>query len=260
MRRTGILILPLVALLLCSCKQQELLKNLTEMQANEAVAVLQAHGLSAQKSDQDKQGFRIDVAPRDFPMAVDLLRQYHLPSNAPMQIAQAFPADALVSSPLAERARLLSAVEQRLEQNLAGLRNVVSARVQVSYPWQSPNRNDTSTPMHASVLITYRNDVDEAILISKVKRFVRNSFTNASDDDISVILNPATPLFLPAPAASPDLPVALSWLSWPMFALVGAGLTGVTGIAWALLRRRRSAPEPLASDDSKSSADRGSRP
>lgn len=44
-----------------------------------------------------------------------------------------FPADALVSSPRAEKARLYSAIEQRLEQSLKIMDGIVSSRVHVSY-------------------------------------------------------------------------------------------------------------------------------
>ncbi|MGQ7116183.1 hypothetical protein ACUOFC_66885, partial [Escherichia sp. TWPC-MK] len=49
---------------------------------------------------------------------VDWLKIYNLPGKPDIQISQMFPADALVSSPRAEKARLYSAIEQRLEQSL----------------------------------------------------------------------------------------------------------------------------------------------
>lgn len=108
----------LFILLLCGCKQQELLNHLDQQQANDVLAVLQRHNINAEKKDQGKTGFSIYVEPTDFASAVDWLKIYNLPGKPDIQISQMFPADALVSSPRAEKARLYSAIEQRLEQSL----------------------------------------------------------------------------------------------------------------------------------------------
>ncbi|WP_323117689.1 type III secretion system inner membrane ring lipoprotein SctJ [Burkholderia alba] len=232
-------------LLLAACNQQELLKSLTEQQANDVVAVLQAHDLAVRKEDLGKIGYAVTVEQADFPTAVDLLRQYGLPSQARVQIAQAFPSDALVASPQAEQARLLSAVEQRLEQNLAALQNVVSARVQISYPLKPSDSGKTDARMHVAALLTYRNDVNEDILVSEVKRFVKNSFTNIDYDDISVILYRAPSLFRGAPtAAAPQAGTAWrDWLAVPAVALMAAAA------AWFAWRRRRLAERGASPGD-----------
>ncbi|AJY39283.1 type III secretion inner membrane ring lipoprotein SctJ [Burkholderia humptydooensis] len=238
-------------LLLAACNQQELLKNLTEQQANDVVAVLQAHDLAVRKEDLGKTGYAVSVEQADFPTAVDLLRQYNLPSQARVQIAQAFPADALVASPQAEQARLLSAVEQRLEQNLAALQNVVSARVQVSYPLKPSDSGKPDARMHVAALLTYRNDVNADILVSEVKRFVKNSFTNIDYDDISVILYRAPSLFRGAPTP-PASHAGAAWLYW--LAAIPVALAAAAAGGLACQRRRRAA---AARDASASTAPDG---
>ncbi|MDN7674937.1 type III secretion inner membrane ring lipoprotein SctJ [Burkholderia oklahomensis] len=235
-------------LLLAACNQQELLKNLTEQQANDVVAVLQAHNLAVRKEDHGKTGYAVSVEQVDFPTAVDLLRQYALPSEARVQIAQAFPADSLVASPQAEQARLLSAVEQRLEQNLAALQNVVSARVQISYPLKLSDSGKPDARMHVAALLTYRNDVNADILVSEVKRFVKNSFTNIDYDDISVILYRAPSLFRGAPTM-PASHAGTAWLYW--LAAIPAALAAAAACGLAYLRRRRDA----AARDTSTSAE-----
>ncbi|WP_082722052.1 MULTISPECIES: type III secretion system inner membrane ring lipoprotein SctJ [unclassified Burkholderia] len=202
-------ILPIVCLL-SACNQQALLHGLSESQANEVVAVLQAHDIHVAKVDQGKSGYAVDVGQTDFPASVDLLDKYNLPSPPRVEIAQAFPSDSLVASPQAEQARLLSAVEQRLEENLAAMHNVVSARVQVSYPLQQSELIKSEPNMHVSALITYRNDVDQAVLVSEVKRFIKNSFSHIDYDDISVILYRAPAIF--RAAATEPRSVSPTWL------------------------------------------------
>ncbi|AVS07019.1 hypothetical protein C6668_11715 [Escherichia coli] len=53
----------LFILLLCGCKQQELLNHLDQQQANDVLAVLQRHNINAEKKDQGKTGFSILILP-----------------------------------------------------------------------------------------------------------------------------------------------------------------------------------------------------
>jgi type III secretion system inner membrane ring protein len=238
MKRLATLSLLPAVLLLAACHEQQLLRNLSEQQANEVVAVLQAHDLSVQKEDLGKQGFAVGVGQTDFPAAVDLLQKYNLPAQGRIEIAQSFPADALVASPQAEQARLLSAVEQRLEQNLAAMDNVVSARVQVSYPLQASMSGKAEPAMHAAVLITYRNQVNHDVLVSEVKRFIKNSFANVEYDNISVILYQAPSVFRSL-ATEPAASGRMTWLYWLL--AVPAGIAAAAAGLLIYLRRRRQA-------------------
>lgn len=78
----------LFILLLCGCKQQELLNHLDQQQANDVLAVLQRHNINAEKKDQGKTGFSIYVEPTDFASAVDWLKIYNLPGKPDIQISQ----------------------------------------------------------------------------------------------------------------------------------------------------------------------------
>lgn len=236
MRRLAYISLLPATLLLGACHQQELLKNLTEQQANDVVAVLQAHDLGVSKEDLGKTGYAVQVGQTDFPAAVDLLRQYNLPASSRVEISQSFPADALVASPQAEQARLLSAVEQRLEQNLAAMKDVVTARVQVSYPLKPQEHGKTDAPMHVAVLLTYHNEVNQDMLVSEVKRFVKNSFTNIDYDDISVIVYQAASVFRDAPTSDSSSGRA-GWLYW--LAAIPAAIAAAAAGALVYLRRRR---------------------
>lgn len=70
------------------------------------------------KSAQGKGLYKINVAKEDLSAAVQLLQEYQLPSQERLEIAQLFPANVLVNSPQIEKARLISGIEQRLEQSL----------------------------------------------------------------------------------------------------------------------------------------------
>lgn len=185
------LILAALIFLLGGCKEQELVTGIDQSQANEIIALLQRNNIPALKKAEPKQGYRIMVDSVDFPVAVDLMHSRGLPSRPRVEIAQMFPADSLISSPLAEQARLNSAIEQRLEQSLLTHNGVVSARLHVSYDINQQGENDSSSTPRISALVRYRCDeVDETVLIGEIKRFLLNSFYKADYDKISVILSP----------------------------------------------------------------------
>ncbi|AUQ40852.1 type III secretion inner membrane ring lipoprotein SctJ [Yersinia ruckeri] len=174
------------ALLLTACDKQNLLTELDQRQSNEVLATLQQNGIQGTKHENGKLGFSINVAKNDFIAAVDLLKQYNLPSKDAVEIIQAFPGDSLVASPQAERTRLLSLIEQRLEQSITTIPGVVNARVHVSYPLSTNTK--VTQPQSISSLVTYAGSEDTKILMSKIKLFLKNSFSDSTYDNVSVVI------------------------------------------------------------------------
>lgn len=181
-----------VIALLVGCDNQLLLSNLSQRQSNEVLAILQAHGVDATRKHDNKSGDTIRVSSDNFVIAVDLLQKYNLPSKEPVEIIQAFPGDSLVASPQAERTRLLSLIEQRLEQSLLSIPDVVNARVHVSYPL---NGNGTVKPIQkVSSLVTYSGNEDPKMMMSKIKLFLNSSFSETTYDNVSVVVINRPPL------------------------------------------------------------------
>ncbi|EKT60881.1 type III secretion system inner membrane ring lipoprotein SctJ [Providencia sneebia] len=172
--------------LLTGCDTPILLSHLSQRQSNEVLAILQEHGVDAQRKQDSKKGDSIKVNTRDFVFAVELLHQYNLPTKEPVEIIQAFPNDSLVASPQAERTRLLSLIEQRLEQSLLVIPNIINARVHVSYPLNSHNL--LKQPQKISCLVTYSGNEDEKLIMNKIKLFLTGSFTDTHYDNVSVVI------------------------------------------------------------------------
>lgn len=208
-----IFIIPLLAFLLTGCKQQELLKGLDQGQANEVVALLQHNNILASKSLVNKEGYVVSVGRADFAAAVDLMNIYSLPSRPRVEIAQMFPADTLVSSPVAERARLYSAIEQRLEQSLLNLSGVVSTSVHVSYNLNADDGRRQHLATHVSALVKYDDKIKETtLLINDVKRFIKNSFENVEYENISVVVSRIAEIQRITPVVQSDKGVPLTAL------------------------------------------------
>lgn len=193
--------LMLLCLALAGCRQPDLLDGLDQQQANEVVAVLQRNNIGVTKQDNGKAGYSVKVARVDFPAAVDLLSLYSLPSRPRLEVAELFPVDSLVASPRAEKARLYSALEQRLEQSLNLLEGVVSARVHVSYDLDAGDGGRKALPVHLSALAVHEPDAEPGLLISDIKRLLKNSFAALEYEHISVVLSRRGPIQHVAPIA-----------------------------------------------------------
>ncbi len=171
--------------LLLGC-QAELLNGLSQRQANETMALLLRNGLNAKKQDVGKGKFRIDVERQDFADAVRLLDKYQLPSREDIAIADLFPSDSFVNSPATERARLISGLEQRLEQTARAVDHVLSARVHISYPMTERVAPDQA--LHVSLMLNYDGQLSDAILVQRLKQLIKNSFESLSYENISVVI------------------------------------------------------------------------
>lgn len=198
------LLVLLCTCLLSACNEDSLLFNLTQEQANQVLAILQQHNILAQKDGNLKAGYTVSVGKSESTAALSIINQYQLPWSADVQIAQAFPDSSIVTSPNAEQARILSLQEQRLEQSLRLIAQVVNARVHVSYPLFNNDNIGQKTVGHVSVLITYKGEVDDNLFISQIKTLIKNSFDDVRYENISVVLFPAPVVQYVTPTQVPD--------------------------------------------------------
>jgi type III secretion system YscJ/HrcJ family lipoprotein len=231
-------------LLLGGCKESNLLEGLDQTQANDVVAVLQRNNIAADKNENGKLGYSVRVGKADFAAAVDLLKAYALPTAARAEVADMFPSDALVASPRAEKARLYSALEQRLEQSLNTLEGIAAARVHVSYDLDAGEGGRKTAPVHLSALAVYERDMEPGALINDIKRFLRNSFAGVEYENISVVLSKRSPTQHASPrvqSSSGSLP-AWVWLAAVLLVLAGAG-----AVVWQVMAyRRQEKPDALS--------------
>lgn len=219
-----ILIIAGMGLLLGGCNDGTILSSLNQRQSNEVLAALHKHQIQAVKIPQGKGLFTISVPEEQSRHAIHILQEYHLPSNERIEIAGIFPSDSLIASPQSEKARLISAIEQRLEQSLLSFDAVTEARVHLSYPLSGPGsaKKQPEIP-RASVLIYHSGIEDEVQFTRDIQLFVMNAFNGLTDETVSVILYPRKPVIsLPLQPESTGLS--------PFFLLFPAGLMlAVTG-------------------------------
>lgn len=181
----------LLAVFLVGCKEQSLLSSLDQKQANEVIAILQSHNINAVKQSSVKEGFSILVDKDDFLNAVNLVNYYGLPAKPRVEISNIFPNDSLVASPLAEKARLYSAIEQRLEQSLTTINGVITASLHLSYDFNADYQKKKSQDIHLTAIVRYQTGLDDQMLIADIKRFLKNSFSEVDYENISVVMTAA---------------------------------------------------------------------
>lgn len=238
-------------LALAGCKVA-LHTGLQEQEANEMLAVLLTHSLSAAKEHSGERDWQVLVEESDLGAAVELLREQGLPRSRYVSMGDMFQKQGLVSTPAEERMRYLHALSQELSFTLAQIDGVVAARVHVVVPMNDP-LSDKVRPSSAAVFIKHRPEVDLRLLVPMVKDMVAHSIEGLAHEQVSLSLfaargSAARPA-RPSPGGVPDAwsPTARVLLSLLVVAAVGSlaalpFLLRRQGIDWRTwLRRMRAA-------------------
>lgn len=174
--------------------------NLPETEANRAVVALEGHGVSADKErDPETEGrFRVIVSRDEAAAAASVLAQESLPSPESPGVLQSLGAGSMVPSRLAEHARLLSGIGGELEQSLAAVDGVVSARVHLAAPERSPLDTDAApSKPSASVLLRHRG-ANPPLASTEIQRLVAGAVPGLQPADVSVVSSPASSSLRPA--------------------------------------------------------------
>lgn len=224
--------------------------NLPEVEANRAVVALEQHGLSAEKErDPEAEGrYRVSVGRDEAAAAAGVLAQEAVPSRENPGVLQSLGGGSMVPSRLAEHARLLSGIAGELEQSLQAVDGVVSARVHLAAPEQSPLDDAPPTKPSASVLLRHRG-ASAPLAASDVQRLVAGAVAGLSPADVSVVSTPA-----PASARPPERelrrvgPITVTRGSLSPLRFVAAGavllnlaLLGAVLLLWSKVRRTEDA-------------------
>jgi type III secretion protein J len=184
----------------CS-QQQQMLGGVSETDVNEAMRVLVSVGIEASKKKTGDASWTLYVPEGEFARAADVLRMNNLPRAAVEGLGQVFRKDSLVSSELEERARLIHALSQELQQTLMFIDGVLVARV---HPVILPRDSFSLKPRvsAASVFIKYRKDADLPAKLGLIKSLVANSIEGLSEDKVTIAIFPSEAI------VSPAMPVA----------------------------------------------------
>lgn len=235
----------LVCLLLASLAacQSDLFTAMTEPDCNEALAVLLAADIAAQKVTPDNgKTWNLRVPEDRIVKSLELLRERGLPRGHFSNLGDLFKKDGLISTPVEERVRFVYGVSQELSDTLSKMDGVVVARVHIVLPNNDPLASETK-PSSASVFIKYRPDMSVSSLVSPVKNLVAHSVEGLSYEQVSVTFVPADAAPVVSPAAPPS--TSLFSMAVAVLGLMLAAFAALAGWAWTQPDRARRGVWPL---------------
>jgi type III secretion protein J len=243
--------------LLGACtKQTELLGQLSDADANQAVMSLQSAGIEASKQ-RNKDGVQIFVPDASFEAAVQELNALGLPRERRKLLGDVFRKEGMISTPFEDRVRYISGLSQELEETIGKIDGVVVARVHVVLPEQ-PEPGQPLQPASASVFIKYRPPFDVDAMMQPVRRLVLASvpgFSESTPDRVAVVFVPVAmpPAKSAKPASRAPSPIRVHLAIWGGLIALALAVLGTIGFRFAaqsgwLVRLRspgRQAPSPV---------------
>jgi len=189
-----------VSVALCAC-QSDLYTRLSEVEANEMVALLLRNGISASRAIAKDGTSAVRVEESSFADAVALLNEAGLPKPKFASMGDVFGDTKLISSPTEERARFIYATSQELSKTLSEIDGVISARVHLVLPKSDPLK-DEYKPSSASVFIKHEASAAVSSLLPQIKTLVANSIEGLNYDRVSVVFVPGERAYRTHAAAS----------------------------------------------------------
>lgn len=189
--RPVILLLLLLTVVLTGCNKGPLYTELVEGDANDMLSILLRNGIESEKIRENKTGlFAIHVETEQTAVAIRVLKQAGFPREKFLKVDDLFKKDGLISSPLEERVRYIYALSQDVQETLARIDGVITARVHVVLPENDPFSDDIK-PSSASVFIKYLPDSHLEDIKSEIKLIVEKSIEGLSYDKVSVVMLPS---------------------------------------------------------------------
>jgi len=183
-------LLPLIFVLLAGCKET-LYSNLQEVDANEMVSVLEASGISASRSRDKKGIYEVLVDADQVAVAVSILRNEGLPRESFKNIGDIFSTDGVVTTPFAEKARFIYALNEELSATISAIKGVKGARVFITMSSPESRFSREIIPSRASVTIQYEKGFVKNLFVPSIKTLVSHSVPNLEYDGVVVVLFPA---------------------------------------------------------------------
>ncbi|QJP15561.1 EscJ/YscJ/HrcJ family type III secretion inner membrane ring protein [Starkeya sp. ORNL1] len=188
-----------MALALGACKA-DLYTNLTEVDANQMMAILLANGISASKAPVG-EGFTVQVQDGDMLRAISLLNERGFPKSTRDSIGKVFEKSGIMSSPFEERVRYIYALGEEVARTLSQIDGVVTARVHIVLP-EAPKLGQTIKPSSAAIFIKHQPGVDLDFLVPQIRRLVSSSIEGLDYAAVTVVLVEAEPIRTPLAAAA----------------------------------------------------------
>lgn len=237
--RALIVRLGMLTLVVCltGCNQ-DVYTDLTEVEANQMLGELVAHGIATTKTAKGKEGFTISVDNNDMLRALAVLKDAGFPRSTRDSIGKVFQKSGIMSSPFEERVRYIYALGEEVAQTISNIDGVVTARVHIVLP-DAPQLGQPVKPSSAAVFIKYKPGVDIEYFVPQIRRLVSSSIEGLDYAAVTVVLDEAIPTKATPPNASAETTAVLPGLAiknsdlatfWMLIYVVGGVLILLLGV------------------------------
>jgi len=233
-----------------SACSEDVLTGLDQRDARDAQVLLERAGIRAMVTGEKGEAFSIAVDENDHARAIELLAAAGLPRLPRNTLADLFPGEGFLVTPLEQKARMTFAVEQQLAETLSALDGVASARVHVVLP-EDNGRGLIKEKARASALLQYRPDANLVDIEMKSRSLLLNSVRGLAYEDVSVVVSPWSEIGAAAKTAgeadkapvqaavSPESHGAASLFDYRNLSIAGSILLAITASLVLLLPRRK---------------------
>jgi type III secretion protein J len=227
-----ILVCAMLTLGLAGCRTQVLYSGLSQREANDMLAVLEAAGFSGSTAAESRGStLTLSVASGHAGGAARVLARAGLPRDKRATLTDILPKESYLASPSDDRARLAYGLSQELTSTLMHISGVSQARVHVALAEKNV-LGQVVTPPSASVLIRHNPEILRGDFQDSVRSIISNSVTGLTYDRVAVTMMPED--VIPLLARVGDQPDAIvaglgSWGTW------GTAISAALGLVLAAL-------------------------
>jgi type III secretion protein J len=155
-------------------------------------AILDRADIKAKRVKTKEGSYALEVQNEMTTKAVEVLAARGYPKRAHATLGSIFGSDGLIRTPLQERAKLIHALNEELEETISSVNGVIDARVMVVIPDTDPLK--ALAPLSsASVMIEHSADLKPEIIGPQIRRLVASSVEGLTYERVTVTLFLATP-------------------------------------------------------------------
>ncbi len=191
-------LIPVVVALffLTGCGEIPLHHNLTEMEADKILVLLDENGISASKKKETEGqdvSWTVVVSGGEIVIARKLLVENNLPTRKELGLSGVYQEKGLIPTPDEQRARFLLALKGELVNALRTIPGVHEVGVILNIPAEKELFADPDKKARPSASVTLRIANPEMLKTElteeKIRRFVANAIPDMSPNDVIVILS-----------------------------------------------------------------------
>lgn len=180
-----------LVLSLAGCSREILLRDLTERDANEIVAVLYSSSIEAQKMvDPKGKSFSVEVRSAELARAVAVLRALGLPKSPRTNLNEVFRSTGFAPTPFEERVRYLFGLAQEIERTISLMEGILQTRVHVVTPDGASKIVDLQQAK-ASIFVSYDDRYDIETLVPRIRKLVSDSIEGLSPQRVEILAIPS---------------------------------------------------------------------